>query len=343
MYEGGGDADLRAAVEYAVRAPSGHNSQPWRFEAAGDELRLRRDRGRSLPVVDPEDRELTISCGAALGHLRLALRHAGYDAVVQVLPDPLDVDLVAVIGLRGRRAPVGDELFDAIPARRTVRGDYEHKPVTADVLTGLHRDAAAEGVNLHYVEEGAGRTRLADLVAEGDRAQFSDRRFRRELAAWLHANHSRRPDGMPGAVHGVGALRSLAGGVVIRWFDAGRGQATIDRKLVLDAPVVAVLTTSFDEPRDWIATGEALSRMLLRATARGLSASFFNQPVELEPLRPQVGELLGVEGHPQLVLRIGYAAPGPGTPRRPVDEVFTTAPATGAELPLAEHTASADV
>jgi hypothetical protein len=37
------------------------------------------DRTRALPVVDPEDRELTISCGAALSHLLLAIRHFGYD------------------------------------------------------------------------------------------------------------------------------------------------------------------------------------------------------------------------------------------------------------------------
>lgn len=58
---------LGALVRYAVRAPSSHNSQPWLFRVVGDTLELRADRGRRLPVVDPEDRELTISCGAALG------------------------------------------------------------------------------------------------------------------------------------------------------------------------------------------------------------------------------------------------------------------------------------
>ncbi|HEX8385847.1 MAG TPA: nitroreductase family protein, partial [Rubricoccaceae bacterium] len=62
---------LRFLVRYAVLAPSARNTQPWRFHVAGNTLELWADRTRGLPVVDPAGRELTISCGAALYHLRL--------------------------------------------------------------------------------------------------------------------------------------------------------------------------------------------------------------------------------------------------------------------------------
>ena len=61
------DALLRSLVEYAALAPSGHNTQPWRFRLRGGGAELLADRTRALPVVDPDDRELVISCGAALG------------------------------------------------------------------------------------------------------------------------------------------------------------------------------------------------------------------------------------------------------------------------------------
>jgi Putative TM nitroreductase len=66
---------LRFLVQYAILAPSSHNTQPWLFKIRGDVLELYADRTRALPIVDPANRALTISCGAALFHLRIALRH----------------------------------------------------------------------------------------------------------------------------------------------------------------------------------------------------------------------------------------------------------------------------
>ena len=69
---------LRFLLNYAVLAPSGHNTQPWLFRVGNGEVDLYADRTRGLPVVDPEDRALVISCGAALFYLRVAIGHFGY-------------------------------------------------------------------------------------------------------------------------------------------------------------------------------------------------------------------------------------------------------------------------
>ena len=74
---------LKFVLNYAILAPSGHNTQPWLFKIVDDKIELYADRTRSLPVVDPDDRELTISCGAALYHIQLAIRHFGYEDVVE--------------------------------------------------------------------------------------------------------------------------------------------------------------------------------------------------------------------------------------------------------------------
>jgi nitroreductase len=54
------EARLRAAVKYAVLAPSSHNTQPWLFRVAPGDSELYADRSRGLPVVDPRDRELVM-------------------------------------------------------------------------------------------------------------------------------------------------------------------------------------------------------------------------------------------------------------------------------------------
>jgi len=57
-------------IATAARAPSVHNTQPWRFRVGEFAIELYADMGRKLRT-DPLGREMLISCGAALFGLRL--------------------------------------------------------------------------------------------------------------------------------------------------------------------------------------------------------------------------------------------------------------------------------
>ena len=317
---------LAFLLRYAILAPTGHNTQPWLFGLEGDTVELYADRARALPVVDPDDRELTISCGAALLNLRVALRRFGYrDDPVELLPDPAERDLLARVRLVPGRPVTAEEvqLFEAILRRRTTRAAFEEGALPAEVRRGLAEDAAREGAWLHPVDDRA-REEVAELVAEGDRAQMADKHFRRELAAWTHPNRSRSARGMRGYGFGFGDLISVGTPLVIRTFDLGKGQAAKDRELVRHSPLLAVLGTDADTPRAWLAAGQALERVLLRACAHGLTASFLNQPVEVETLRPRLAEAIARSGsHPQLVLRFGVGPDLPHSPREAPENVIT--------------------
>jgi hypothetical protein len=320
--EAGDTSDqLLFLLRYAVLAPSGHNTQPWLFSVDGDTVELYADRTQALAVVDPEDRELTISCGAALFNLRVALRHWGYrDDQVEFLPDPADADLLARVRLVGGEPPSPEEkaLLEAIPGRRTTRAAYEEREVPAELQQELEDDAAREGAWLHLVH-GAEREAVASLIAEGDRAQMADKRFRRELAAWIRPNRSRAARGMRGYGFGFGDLMSLGSPLVVRTFDLGKGQAAKDRELAEHSPLLTVLGTHGDSPREWLTAGQALERILLRACSHGLTSSFLNQPAEVEAIRSPLAAAIGRNGrHPQLILRFGYGPDIPPAPRETV-------------------------
>ena len=313
-----------ALLHYAIQAPSSHNSQPWLFSIDATCLELYADRSRALAVVDPDDRELVMSCGAALFCLRAAARRFGLTPVAIVCPEPDNPDLLARVTLGERTAPLpeDEELFHAIPARRTNRQRFADRDVPADILERLRLDAASEGAWLEIVTADRLRHLLADLIARGDEIQAADKRFRRELAAWIHPNRSRSRDGMPGYAFGFGDLLSHAGPALIRTFDWGSRQAARDRQIALGSPVLAVLGTADDRPSAWVVAGQTLARVSLRAAAAGVSVSFLNQPIEVRELRPQVVDILGRKGYPQLVLRMGYGPVVNPTPRRPVREVL---------------------
>ena len=338
---------LKFLLNYAILAPSSHNTQPWLFKIVDDNIiELYADRTRGLPLVDPVDRALTISCGAALSHLLIAIRHFGYAHKLELFPDSNNKDLISRIIIADdntRKSNIEESaLFEAITKRRTNRLKFEDRELEESLISRLRsvlvndkekETAVREGkkeeegektVWFHIARELDEKNSMADLIAEGDRIQLSDKRFRRELASWIHPNRSHSKDGMPGYAFGYNDIMSYMGPFVLRTFDIGKGQAAKDRQLAAGSPTLAILGTRSDERMDWLKTGMALSRILLAAQSENVWSSFLNQPIEVPELRPKVQELVKVEGKgfPQIMLRMGYGKEIKPIPRRSVEDVL---------------------
>lgn len=316
--------DWRALVAAAILAPSSHNSQPWLFRPTRTGLDLVADGRRALPVNDPDDRELTMSCGCALTNLRVAAATRGLTMDCVLLPDPTEPELLARLSLAAehRPAPEEAELAPALSTRRTYRRRFADRPVPEEVVARMVAGARAEGASLHPVTDEARRDAVARLVAEGDAVQWASPSWRRELAAWMHPR--REGDGLA-----LPALAAPLAQAVVRTFDMGGGVAARDHDLTIGSPLLAVLSTTGDTARDWLIAGQALERVLLTAHMLGLQASFLNQPIEVPALRPRLARAALCE-HPQILLRAGYPIGDvPPSPRRAPGTVVLDAPGRG--------------
>jgi hypothetical protein len=305
-------------LEAATRAPSVHNSQPWRFVVGPRRITVHADPERQLRVADAPGRALLVSCGAALMNLRVAAEHLGFHPRVRILPAPDDPTLVATVDVDHRHPRGGRlaDLYPAIAARRTNRYPFADRRVPQSVLAEVIEAVDLEHAVLRVYDDPAEVDRVVGLI----RAAELDAALTLPAAAIERADWVRRQregEGIPADSLGPRPVsirtphRDLAPGA-----DPERERVPFET-----TPTIAVLSTMHDQRADWVRAGMALERALLVLTRAGVSASFMNQPVELPDVRWLLRSPLTGVGQAQMVLRIGHGPPVPLTPRRPLTEV----------------------
>jgi nitroreductase len=310
---------IKTAVALAVRAPSVHNTQPWRWRIGHNTVHLYADPTRHLASTDPDRRDLVISCGAALHHLRIALAALGWSTIVHRLPNPDEPNHLAAVELIGHRpTPREVELAAAIDKRHTDRRHYSSWPVPRGHLTLLVERAAELGVVVREVNE-AQRPQLANTIRVAAGSHGVDGAYQSELAAW---------SGRHGSADGVPARNTPRprpdDEISARAF---AGALLLDDTAAPDGAQLLVLGTSSDDRMSWLRAGEAVSAVLLTAANIGLATCLLTEPLEIPALRRSVRTaVLEDWAFPQAIVRIGWAPTSvdalPPTPRRPVREVL---------------------
>ncbi len=308
-------AAIRHAVGRAMKAPSLHNSQPWRFLVEDDTVSVRADRSRQLMAIDPRGRELVMSIGAALLNLRVGLAWRAWGAEVRRVPDRDDPDLMAVV--RVVPSPPETALADLDPAiarRRTNRRKFGPEQLPDDLLRRLAATAADEQTLVVPVTSAVNRRLVSRLTRQADRGQNADPAYRAEIRLWT-GRPTASGDGVPPAVIPHVDGRSSAGDPPLRDFDS-RGAGELPADVGDSEPTLLLLTTLTDAPKAWLRAGEAMQRVLLELTQAGWAASPVTQAVEVPVTRSQLRAALCWGAHPQMLLRVGRAAPVQKTPRR---------------------------
>jgi len=313
---------LDDALVRAVRAPSIHNSQPWRWQVGPRGVDLYTDATRRLPRTDPDGRDQVMSCGAALHHLLVALADAGQGARVRRLPDlARPHHLATVEPALHVDVDVDAGLASSIDRRRTDRRPFRAWPVPPELTGELAEIADRYGVGLAVVTDPRTRRQLFRSIEEAAHTQDTDPRYVAELAAWSGR--------VPGSRDGVPADRAptpgdVPGQMPMRAFP---GSATdVDRESgEPETAALLLLSTATDTPLQWLRVGEVTSAVLLTATRLGLSGSPLTQPLEVGGTRTFVRDHVIGGAHPQMLLRLGWPSGPtlPPTPRRPLKEVVT--------------------
>ncbi|GBG39182.1 putative NAD(P)H nitroreductase [Mycobacterium montefiorense] len=306
-------ATIRTVLSLASRAPSVHNTQPWRWRVEEQSLHLYSDASRRLPNTDPDGRDLTLSCGAALNHCVIALAAIGWRAKVARLPDPADPSYLAAITLLPCSADFLDiALAASIPRRRTDRRHYSSWSVPVSDIALMAARAARIGVTLCQVED---IDRLHKIVSQSI-SDHLNHDYLAELTEWSGRYAS--VAGVPARNVPVPDPRAKIPG---RLFAGPALAMSPGTSAAEDNAVVLALGTRTDDRLAQLRAGEATSVVLLTATSMGLACCPVTEPLEVAETREAVhADIFGSSHFPQMLLRVGWAAinadPLPATPRR---------------------------
>ena len=249
-----------------------------------------------------------------------------------LLPDPDKPDHLADLHFEKAEPPPEDrELVGAITARRTTRAPFSEEQLPPDVVSALRHAAELEGCWLRIVDDRADAAGVAVLLARADDLQAADPAYRDELRRWTGKTEE-DTEGVPDSAVPSRPPSSRGSNYRLRDFVADRDDQPAtdgsDDPPPVERPLIAILGTSDDDVEAWLAAGQGVGRLLLAATAHGVTASPMTQPLEVPDTRQRLVNQLGVVGHAQMILRLGYGAeaPTPATPRRPVADILTEEP-----------------
>ncbi|MCH9668973.1 MAG: NAD(P)H nitroreductase [Actinomycetia bacterium] len=312
---------VKAAVQLACRAPSLHNSQPWRWVLEGHAVQLFVDPTRIPAATDRSGRESLISCGAALDHFRVAMAAAGWTANVDRFPNPNDPQHLASVDFSASRFVTDGHRrrAEAILQRRTDR-----LPFAAPSDWGLFEAELPATLNNDSVQidviADESRSELAAATEITESLRLYDAPYHAELHWWTTGLGT--AEGIPRS--------SLTSAAESDRVDVGRSfPVTSDShrrtEIDEDQSKIVALSTFDDAHSSVLSCGEALSAFLLDATMAGFATCTVTHLMEFPASREVVARLAG--GHlPQALVRVGLVpAVGdvpPPTPRRPIDEVF---------------------
>jgi hypothetical protein len=312
-------------VEYAAKAPSGHNTQPWIFVLKSDAIEIHPDFGQALPVVDGSNRELYISLGAAAANLQIAAAAAGYKSDCSIKRDALKGD--AYIRVNLEKGDVAQSvLFEQIDKRQTNRSIYKGHDLAEDTLQQLKNVAVDPGVAMRFFgRESDAFQILRGYVALGNKMQMEDKAFKNELIEWIRFNKWQKnslKNGLTYEVMGTPSIPSFLGKPIVKSQLTPRKQNKADMEKIDSSSQLVLFTVKENNPEQWVRLGMTLERFLLEGTRLGIANAYLNQPCEVNELTIKMQEDLQIKDeYAVLLLRLGYADPLPYAPRKTVDEV----------------------
>lgn len=317
---------IKKILESAIKAPSGHNTQPWKFRVDGHKIEILPDYSRQLPVVDPDDHALFISLGCALENLVIAAAHYGFEAKIRFHLADEGAEKLAV-ELAKSELSDNNRLYENIVVRQSTRNKFDGIMIPPQDWDKIKQSAEQEDVKIKVFDDMEGVKSIIPFVKEAAIQQFENKAFVDELIHWIRFNNQKAAisgDGLSSKVSGNPSVPDWLGKVFMGLTLSPQKEADKYEDLILGSSGLMLFIADRDDKKAWINVGRSFERAVLQATSLGINHAHMNMPCEELPVRRKLSEYLKLDkgNQPMLLIRLGYSEKMPYSYRRPLEEVL---------------------
>lgn len=329
------DSLFAQILDAAQRAPSAHNTQPWKLRWWGDRLDVFVSEERMIPAIDSSGTDLLHSLGAMIENVILTLGHLGLAAQYEVAREiSCEVPVIRLSWEKSRKPFQEEDLYYQIPLRRTSRLPYQKDSVEESLILKMEKYLLTP-CKMYWTQDPRKISSIRKLVAFATVQQLKDREIAAELYEWTR--FSRKDprwyrDGLNAACMGWNRIESkiykhLLHPKRLAWLS----KSFVFEKLYyserqsapLSPAVILVTLTAEDNPHNRILAGRSLQRLWLAASHAGLTTHPISAGVDVTLTRDRIKTLMESplnERHVSL-FRLGKSAPCARSPRLTADEI----------------------
>ncbi len=275
------DPAIRTMLEAAILAPSGENSQPWRFRIDNKKIELWNDPASDQSLYNFEQRGSYIAHGAALENITIAAHTLGLEPKIGLFPDASKPDLVALVEL-DPTAPAEETLFPIISRRATNRKPYEAKPLSDEEIRMLQSVTTTSEILKLVTDESVKKT-VAQAVSVNDKLVLQNKNihdFFFSHVRWNEAESKEHPDGfyvptlelLPPQLMGFKLFRRWGlVNMLNKLIGAANFVASENAKVFMQSAAMGAILIPQATPEHFVRAGRVVERIWLHATEMGLS------------------------------------------------------------------------
>jgi len=318
--------DLINLTKYAIKAPSVHNSQPWKFKLEKNSITIYPDYERILPVADPENHELFISLGCALENLIIAAGHFGYHTDIEMkMEDPFQ-ESIRVEFSSGNNQNY-NRLFKNIEIRQSTRNKYNKALIPPADIEKLNEAGNQDQVLFLLFTEPGQIDPVIEITKRATVLQLSKKEFIKEIMQWIRFNKmtaKKSGDGLYSGAIGSPSVPKWFGKLFLNLTLDPKSEARKNVNLMKNSSGILIFIAKENNKQAWVNLGRSFQRVAITATSLNINHAHISSACEEIAARKKLTEALQLNPgeQPLLIIRIGYSAKRPYSFRRPLEEVL---------------------
>lgn len=298
---------IKFLLNYAIIAPSTHNTQPWLFKLKESSCEIYANERLFLPYADPIKRDFYISIGCCIENLILASKYFGvFEKIEYFFKDNL-IAIVYFKDLQLKNKP-NDEFYNfikGIKCRFNARGLFKNKNISDDILEKIKNLNDYDDIEIIFLTEKEKIEGMARLIAKGLEIAYNNKNFRVEMSKWINNNLSLRKEGIAGYTLKIPLLISFVFPYLIKFLNIGRKLGYINYLSVKSAPVSCLIASKNNDPFSWCKVGQLSEKIMVYLASMGIKTSIFVSAIEMG-LSEEVKKIFNTDFIPQFHFCIGY-------------------------------------